>query len=62
MDAGRGVGYVAVTLVGIRALSAIGLIAAPLYLLLGITAIVLALRDSTISDAVEYRGERVLPP
>lgn len=51
-----GVGYVAVTLVGIRALSAIGLIAAPLYLLLGITAIVLALRDSTISDAVEYRG------
>ncbi|MGC7217486.1 cytosine permease [Mycobacteroides abscessus] len=51
-----GVGYVAVTLVGIRALSAIGLIAAPLYLLLGITAIVLALRDSTISAAVEYRG------
>lgn len=51
-----GIGYVAVTLVGIRALSVIGLIAAPLYLLLGVTAIALALRNSTVLEAFGYRG------
>ncbi|WP_134070696.1 cytosine permease [Mycobacteroides salmoniphilum] len=51
-----GIGYVAITLLGIRALSVIGLIAAPLYLLLGGVAIVLALRNSTLSDAFCYSG------
>ncbi|ALR12625.1 cytosine permease [Mycobacteroides saopaulense] len=53
---GAGICYVAVTLIGIRALSVIGLVAAPLYLLLGSVAIVLALRHSTLSDALEYSG------
>lgn len=52
-----GIGYVAVTLVGIRALSLIGLVAAPLYLLLGGVAIVLALRNSALLDAFGYGGE-----
>ncbi|NGX09053.1 cytosine permease [Mycobacteroides franklinii] len=51
-----GIGYVAVTLLGIRALSVIGLVAAPLYLLLGAVAIALALRNSTLADAFGYGG------
>ncbi|MFH5210490.1 cytosine permease [Antrihabitans sp. NCIMB 15449] len=51
-----GIGYVAITLLGIRALSVIGVIAAPLFIVLGATAIVLALRDSSLSDAVNYSG------
>ncbi|MFC3961451.1 cytosine permease [Nocardia jiangsuensis] len=53
---GAGIGYVLVTLLGIRALSAIGVIAAPLYLALGITAVVLALGESSWSSALGYAG------
>lgn len=53
---GAGIGYVLVTLLGIRALSAIGVIAAPLYLALGVTAVVLALGESSWSSALGYPG------
>ncbi|WP_083911490.1 cytosine permease [Nocardia takedensis] len=53
---GAGIGYVLVTLLGIRALSAIGVIAAPLYLALGVTAVALALDDASWSAALDYSG------
>jgi cytosine permease len=53
---GAGIGYVLLTLLGIRALSAIGVLGAPLYLVLGVTAIVLALDNSSFSSALGYSG------
>ncbi|MEV0360830.1 cytosine permease [Nocardia sp. NPDC050697] len=53
---GAGIGYVLVTLLGIRALSAIGVIAAPLYLALGSTAVVLALGEGSWGSALGYAG------
>ncbi|WP_084505789.1 purine-cytosine permease family protein [Nocardia harenae] len=53
---GAGIGYVLVTLLGIRALSAIGVVAAPLYLALGITAVVLALGEGSWDSALGYTG------
>ncbi|MEO3753249.1 cytosine permease [Streptomyces sp. B6B3] len=52
-----GVLYVAVAYAGIRALAAIGWIAAPMYLVLGGVAIVLALRDSSPGDVLAYEGQ-----
>ncbi|WP_425827887.1 cytosine permease [Streptomyces fractus] len=52
-----GVLYVALAYAGIRALAAIGWIAAPLYLVLGAVAIVLALRESSVSDVLSYDGQ-----
>jgi cytosine permease len=51
-----GVGYVIVTLLGIRALAAIGAFAAPMYVVLGVTALVLALHRSDLSSAFGYQG------
>ena len=51
-----GIGYVLVTLLGIRALTAIGVIAAPLYLVLGGIAIALALGTTTFGAALDYAG------
>lgn len=51
-----GLGFVAVTLLGIRALSAIGMIAAPVYIVLGLVAIGLAVGDGGGSPT-SYQGE-----
>jgi cytosine permease len=53
---GAGVGYILITLLGIRALSVIGVIAAPLFIALSVTAVVLALRNSSFSEALSYSG------
>ncbi|MEU4313085.1 cytosine permease [Nocardia sp. NPDC024068] len=50
-----GLGFVAVTLLGIRALSAIGMIAAPVYVVLGLVAIGIAVADGGGSPA-SYQG------
>ncbi|MEU4895145.1 cytosine permease [Streptomyces sp. NPDC044780] len=52
-----GVLYVALAYAGIRALAVIGWIAAPLYVVLGIVAIVLALRETSVSDVLSYDGQ-----
>lgn len=51
-----GVGFVLATLLGIRALTIIGIIAAPLYLALGIVAIVKASSTPGASDFTSYAG------
>lgn len=51
-----GILFVALTLVGIRALTAIGLVAAPLYIVLGIVAIMLALTQTSTS-LWEFQGD-----
>lgn len=51
-----GVGYVAATLLGIRALTVIGVIAAPLYLVLGVLAIVDASSASGAGEFTSYAG------
>ena len=51
-----GVGYVAATLLGIRALTVIGIIAAPLYLILGVLAIVDASSAPGAGDFTSYAG------
>jgi cytosine permease len=53
---GAGIAYVAVTIVGIRALSVIGLVAAPLYVALGIVAIVLAVGAPGAGSVTSYTG------
>jgi cytosine permease len=51
-----GLGFIAVTLLGIRALSAIGMIAAPVYIVLGLVAIGLAVADGG-SSPTSYQGQ-----
>ena len=51
-----GVGYLLATLLGIRALTVIGIIAAPLYLILGVVAIVQASSTPGASDFASYSG------
>ncbi|GAA1482092.1 cytosine permease [Gordonia sinesedis] len=51
-----GIGYIAVTLLGIRALTVIGVVAAPLYLALGIVAIVDAADAPGASEFTSYGG------
>jgi cytosine permease len=48
--------YTAVTFIGIRALSIVGMIAAPLYVVLGILALVLVAADHSLGGAFGYRG------
>jgi len=51
-----GVLYIAVTFVGIRALTIIGLVAAPMFVVLAVVALVLAARDGGLSGITEYAG------
>ncbi|MCW2697333.1 MAG: cytosine permease [Modestobacter sp.] len=51
-----GVLYIAITFVGIRALTVIGLIAAPLFVVLGGVALVFAARDGGFSGITSYAG------
>lgn len=50
-----GLAFVAVTLLGIRALSVIGMVAAPFYVVLGLVAVFIAATDST-EPATAYQG------
>ncbi|WP_280273270.1 cytosine permease [Nocardia wallacei] len=54
-----GVAFVAVTLLGIRALSVIGMIAAPFYVVLGLVAVGLAAADAPASPTA-YQGTGVM--
>ncbi|MFJ9174077.1 cytosine permease [Streptomyces sp. NPDC102360] len=49
--------YVALAYAGIRALAAIGWIAAPMYVVLGGVAIWLALRETSMSQVLSYDGQ-----
>lgn len=51
-----GIGFLAATLLGIRALSLIGMIAAPVYLVLGGVAIWFAVEHTTASSVTSYPG------
>jgi len=51
-----GIGYLVVTMLGIRALSVIGMIAAPVYVVLGGIAIWLAAQDSGTASVTSYPG------
>ena len=51
-----GVLYIAVTFVGIRALTVIGLIAAPLFVILAIVALTFAAREGGLSGIASYAG------
>ncbi|MGW4352052.1 purine-cytosine permease family protein [Nocardia sp. NPDC004582] len=51
-----GVGYVLITLVGIRALSILGMIAAPMYLVLALVALALVTRKTDLGTAFDYHG------
>lgn len=48
--------YTAITFIGVRALSIIGLIAAPLYLVLGVVALVLIASDHSLAGIFSYSG------
>ncbi|GAC70406.1 cytosine permease [Gordonia soli] len=48
--------YIGVTFIGIRALTVIGLIAAPLFIALGIVAVVLVTRESGFGAITSYSG------
>lgn len=50
------IGFVAVTLLGIRALSVIGMIAAPVYVVLDIMAIGLAASNTGLESVTSYQG------
>ncbi|WP_024800646.1 cytosine permease [Nocardia sp. BMG51109] len=54
-----GIAFVAVTLLGIRALSVIGMIAAPFYVVLGLVAVGLAAADAPASPT-SYQGSGAL--
>lgn len=56
MIAIAGVLYIAVTFVGIRALTVIGLVAAPLFVVLAVVALVFAARDGGLSGITSYEG------
>lgn len=49
--------YTAVTYVGIRALSIVGMIAAPLYIALGIVALFMIAPSHPLSDVLQYHGQ-----
>ncbi|WP_405495321.1 purine-cytosine permease family protein [Nocardia sp. NBC_00511] len=51
-----GVGYVLVTLIGIRALSVIGIVAAPLYLVLAAVALIFATNSVSLGSVFGYHG------
>jgi len=53
---GAGILYVAVTFIGVRALSVLGLIAAPLYVLLGIVAVVITGASNHWGELFAYCG------
>lgn len=53
---GAGIGFIAVTLLGIRALSVIGMIAAPVYVVLGVVAIVFAASKAVPGSVTSYPG------
>ena len=48
--------YTAVTFIGIKALSLVGMIAAPLYVILGFVAVALTAASHPLSDIVNYQG------
>ena len=56
MIALAGVLYIAITFVGIRALTVIGLVAAPLFVVLAVVALVFAARDGGFSGLTSYAG------
>lgn len=49
--------YIVVTYVGIRALSIVGMIAAPLYVILGIVALFLIAPNHSLSEVLQYQGQ-----
>ncbi|HEY2173521.1 MAG TPA: cytosine permease [Mycobacteriales bacterium] len=51
-----GVLYIGVTFIGVRALTVIGMAAAPLFVVLGVVALVLAARPGALSAASAYTG------
>lgn len=51
-----GVLYIAVTFIGIRALTVIGMIAAPLFVALGLTAVILVTHDNGWGAITSYAG------
>ena len=51
-----GVLYIAITFIGIRALTVIGLIAAPMFVVLAVVALVLAARAGGLSGITSYQG------
>jgi cytosine permease len=51
-----GVLYIAITFIGIRALTVIGLIAAPMFVVLAVVALVLAARNGGLSGITSYQG------
>ncbi|MDT7712360.1 MAG: cytosine permease, partial [Pseudonocardiales bacterium] len=51
-----GIGFTAATLLGIRALSVIGMIAAPVYLVLGLVAIAFAASTAAPGSVTSYQG------
>ncbi|WP_432519134.1 cytosine permease [Kineococcus sp. SYSU DK006] len=56
MIALAGVLYIAVTFIGIRALTIIGLVAAPLFVVLAIVALVFAARNGGMSNITSFQG------
>ena len=56
MIALAGVLYVGVTFIGIRALTVIGLVAAPLFVVLAVVALVYAARDGGMSGITSFQG------
>ncbi|MEV0074182.1 MULTISPECIES: cytosine permease [unclassified Amycolatopsis] len=51
-----GVLYIAITFIGIRALTVIGIIAAPLFVILAIVALVFAAKDGHLGEFASYSG------
>ncbi|MFH8734172.1 MULTISPECIES: cytosine permease [unclassified Streptomyces] len=51
-----GVAFVAITFLGIRALSWLGAVAAPLFILVGLIALVIVSRDHDLATVLDYQG------
>ncbi|MDI3405256.1 purine-cytosine permease family protein [Streptomyces cavernicola] len=51
-----GAAFVAITYLGIRALSWLGAVAAPLFIIVGVIAIVLVARDHDLGSILDYQG------
>lgn len=49
--------YLGITLVGIKALSWVGALSAPLFLAFGVYAVIVALNDSSLNTIVQYDGK-----
>lgn len=56
MDLIAGLLYAGITYIGIKALSIVGWIAAPLYIVMGVTAIVFALHNSSWHNILNYKS------